>query len=207
MPNLHYNNNMELLKIVYLWSLKNYFRKILRVTLVPLIYYLRCMSIVCLKQKLNVLNETAPGSTKNGYATKTLKTTHGTIEVKVPRVVDEKFNSEILTTYSSYTNEQSDAIILLLSLDLSTKDISYFINKTYGVQYSKQSIIHMSTITDNIVKSFKTRKLYKRHISIFIDATYFPISLKIVTKNKLFIYWLQFQILCYYYRVCYLLLK
>lgn len=95
---------------------------------------------------------------RNGYVSKRIKSLHGEIEIKVPRDRSNNFESEVLTSYSSCTEELSRAIIKLYQLGLSTADVSDYIDGIYGISYSKQAISSMTKVTSEMVALFKTEK-------------------------------------------------
>lgn len=113
---------------------------------------------------------------KNGYSLKTIKTIHGEIDIKVPRDRNGKFNSDILTKYSSSTEELSRVIIKLFQLGLSHNDVCTFLKDIYEVKYSKTSIASLVSVCDETVEEFNKRKLNSNYVALFIDATYIPIK-------------------------------
>jgi transposase-like protein len=80
------------------------------------------------------MNDPENQSYRNGYSSRIIKTIYGEIEVKVPRDRDGKFNSDILTRYSSSTEELSKVILQLFQFGLSHNDVCTFINNIYGVK-------------------------------------------------------------------------
>lgn len=112
---------------------------------------------------------------RNGYTSRKIKSLYGEIEIQIPRDRGGNFESEVLTKYSSCTEELSRAIIKLYQLGLSTSDVSDYISDIYGISYSRQSISSMTKVTSFLVEQFKTRKLDKSYIALFLDATYIPV--------------------------------
>lgn len=123
-------------------------------------------------------------SYRNGYSSRVIKTVYGEIEVKVPRDRDGNFNSEILTKYSSSTEELSKVILQLFQFGLSHNDVCTFINNIYGVKYSRQTVSTMTQVTDQFVDEFNTRNLSERYIALFLDATYIPIKFENEIKKQ-----------------------
>lgn len=130
------------------------------------------------------MSEPENQSYRNGYSTRIIKTIYGEIELKVPRDRDGKFNSNILTKYSSSTEELSKVILQLFQFGLSHNDVCTFIDNIYGVKYSRQTISSMTSVTDKFVQEFNTRSLSSRYIALFLDATYIPIKFNNETKKQ-----------------------
>ena len=87
------------------------------------------------------MKDTTRQSYRNGYSSRVIKTVYGEIEVKVPRDREGNFNSEILTKYSSSTEELSKVILQLFQFGLSHNDVCTFINNIYGVKYSGKRLV------------------------------------------------------------------
>ena len=130
------------------------------------------------------MKDTTRQSYRNGYSSRVIKTVYGEIEVKVPRDREGNFNSEILTKYSSSTEELSKVILQLFQFGLSPKDVCTFINNIYGVKYSRQTVSSMTQVTDQFVEEFNTRNLSERYIALFLDATYIPIKFENEIKKQ-----------------------
>jgi putative transposase len=130
------------------------------------------------------MNDPENQSYRNGYSSRIIKTIYGEIEVKVPRDRDGKFNSDILTRYSSSTEELSKVILQLFQFGLSHNDVCTFINNIYGVKYSRQTVSTMTQVTDQFVDDFNTRELSERYIALFLDATYIPIKFENEIKKQ-----------------------
>ena len=130
------------------------------------------------------MKDTTRQSYRNGYSSRVIKTVYGEIEVKVPRDREGNFNSEILTKYSSSTEELSKVILQLFQFGLSHNDVCTFINNIYGVKYSRQTVSSMTQVTDQFVEEFNTRNLSERYIALFLDATYIPIKFENEIKKQ-----------------------
>jgi len=130
------------------------------------------------------MNDPENQSYRNGYSSRIIKTIYGEIEVKVPRDRDGKFNSDILTRYSSSTEELSKVILQLFQFGLSHNDVCTFINNIYGVKYSRQTVSTMTQVTDQFVDDFNSRELSERYIALFLDATYIPIKFENEIKKQ-----------------------
>jgi transposase-like protein len=130
------------------------------------------------------MNDPENQSYRNGYSSRIIKTIYGEIEVKVPRDRDGKFNSDILTRYSSSTEELTKVILQLFQFGLSHNDVCTFINNIYGVKYSRQTVSTMTQVTDQFVDDFNSRELSERYIALFLDATYIPIKFENEIKKQ-----------------------
>lgn len=86
---------------------------------------------------------------KNGYATKTMKSEHGSFELDVPRDRNGSFEPEIVKkNQTSMTSEIEEKILSLFALGNSCSQISKHIEDFYAIGFSKATI---SAVTDKVI--------------------------------------------------------
>lgn len=177
MPNFHLTETTELFKTTLFSELEPLLDKEINWTTSDFNRLFESYMNALLRSEFELfIKNSGQDAIRNGYVTKKIKSLHGSIEIKVPRDRSNMFESDVLTSYSSCTEELSRAIIKLYQLGLSTTDVSEYIDDIYGVSYSKQSISSITKVTSDIVKLFKERKLDTRYIAIYLDATYIPVK-------------------------------
>ena len=114
---------------------------------------------------------------KNGYATKTMKSEHGSFELDVPRDRNGSFEPEIVKkNQTSMTGDIEDKILSLFALGNSYSQILQHIEDFYGIGYSKATI---SAVTDKIIpmlQEWKIRPLEEVYPFIFLDAIHYKVK-------------------------------
>ena len=121
---------------------------------------------------------------RNGYSSKTIKTTNGTERIDVPRDREGSFEPVIVPKHKSISQELADCIMLLYAKGMSNADIIDFIDRTYGVSYSTSQV---SIITNHLlddIKQWQQRPLQDQYAVIWIDAIHYKIRQegKVISK-------------------------
>lgn len=118
---------------------------------------------------------------KNGYYEVNYNSELGNIVLKVPRLRNFIFKSEILSK-SSYSNKIVKMCIVSYGHGLSTARISAFAHEVFGLKISKSTVSSFcEKLNDNVEAYFKniSESIYE---VIMIDAKYF--SVRSLSKNK-----------------------
>ena len=176
---IHNEKNIELLKTNFYKELDSYFKtdEVIQWNIESFKKMFNSYLTSLLKTEFEIfMDQHEYNNSANGYSKKIIKTVYGEIEISVPRDRKGEFNSEILTKYSSSTEELSKVILQLFQFGLSHNDVCSFIDQIYGVKYSRQTISTMTKVCDQAVMEFNQIKLNNNYIALFLDATYIPIK-------------------------------
>ena len=99
-------------------------------------------------------------NSRNGYSKKTLKTSIGETEIKVPRDRDGEFEPQLVKkNQTTLTGDMEEKIISMYAKGMTTSDIEAHIKDIYGLDCSDTTI---SRITDKIlpvVREWQSRPL------------------------------------------------
>lgn len=113
---------------------------------------------------------------RNGKTGKRIKTTHGPLEVEVPRDRDGSFNSALLPKRRSTLGEGLDnKILALYGLGMSYSDIRAHLAEMYGLNVSESTL---STITDKIMEElagWQARQLDPVYPFVWLDALHYKV--------------------------------
>jgi transposase-like protein len=114
---------------------------------------------------------------KNGYASKTMKSSDGIFELDVPRDRNGSFEPEIVKKHQTTMSDEIEAKILsLYALGNSYTQIAKHIEDIYCVGFSKGAI---SAVTDKILpmlQEWKIRPLEAVYPFIFLDAIHYKVK-------------------------------
>ena len=120
-------------------------------------------------------NDKGPKKTqnrRNGYGSKTLKTTRGEVDIEVPRDRDGTFEPQIVPKRTKDVSEIENKVLAMYARGMSQRDISSTIEDIYGFEMSHDMI---SDITDAIIpqlEEWRVRPLQKCYAFIFVDCMY-----------------------------------
>lgn len=120
---------------------------------------------------------------RNGYSSKTLKTSYGEVPVSVPRDRDASFNPQIIPKRVRNVSGIEDKVLSMYAKGMSQRDIADTVSDIYGFELSAESI---SNITDRVmeqVNEWQNRPLKKFYTFLFVDCIYVNIRKDYETKN------------------------
>lgn len=115
-------------------------------------------------------------NSRNGYSKKTLKTSFGEAEIKVPCDRNGEFEPQLVKKHqTTLTGDIEEKIISMYAKGMTTKDIESHIQEIYGLECSDTTI---SRITDKIlpvVREWQSRPLEGIYAVVFMDAIHFHV--------------------------------
>ena len=125
--------------------------------------------------KYDYRNKSSENS-RNGYSKKTLKTSFGETEIKVPRDRDGEFEPQLVKkNQTTLTGDIEEKILSMYAKGMTTSDIETHIQDIYGLECSDSTI---SRITDKIlpvVREWQSRPLDEVYAVVFMDAIHFHV--------------------------------
>ena len=115
-------------------------------------------------------------NSRNGYSSKTLRTSFGDAEIAVPRDRKGDFDPQILKkNQTSISQDIEEKIISMYAKGMTCTDISDHIQDIYGVEVSESTI---SRVTDKVLESAKDwqqRPLESIYAVVFLDAIHYHV--------------------------------
>ena len=115
-------------------------------------------------------------NSRNGYSKKTLKTSFGETEIKVPRDRNGEFEPQLVKkNQTTLTGDIEEKILSMYAKGMTTSDIESHIQEIYGLDCSDTTI---SRITDKIlpvVREWQSRPLEDIYAVVFMDAIHFHV--------------------------------
>lgn len=131
-------------------------------------------------------NDHGPKNTqnrRNGYSSKTLKSTYGDIPVDVPRDREASFEPQSIPKRTRDVSGIEDKVLSMYARGMSQRDIAQTIEDIYGFEISHETV---STITDRIIataQEWQNRPLKKFYTFLFVDCLYVSIRKEMETKS------------------------
>ena len=115
-------------------------------------------------------------NSRNGYSTKTMKTSFGDVEIAVPRDRNAEFEPQLVKKQqTSLSQDIEEKILSMYAKGMSQNDISAHILEIYGLEVSDSTI---SRVTDKIlpvVKEWQQRPLESIYAVVFMDAIHYHV--------------------------------
>ena len=115
-------------------------------------------------------------NSRNGYSTKTMKTSFGDVEIAVPRDRNAEFEPQLVKKQqTSLSQDIEEKILSMYAKGMSQNDISAHILEIYGLEVSDSTI---SRVTDKIlpvVKEWQQRPLESIYVVVFMDAIHYHV--------------------------------
>lgn len=112
---------------------------------------------------------------RNGHGKKRLRSSHGEMEIEVPRDRDCEFEPMIVEKRQRNISKIEQQIIALYAKGISTREIQDHLHQLYGIEVSAALI---SNITDKIVpmiKEWQSRPLEAVYAVVFMDAIHYKV--------------------------------
>jgi putative transposase len=124
------------------------------------------------------------GNSRNGSSKKTVLSSHGPLDLKVPRDRNGDFSPQVVKKRQTDISSLDDKIISMYAKGMTTRDIQAHVKDIYGADVSPTTI---SNITDKILdKAFEwqSRMLDPVWAIVYFDAVHFKVkdSGSVVTK-------------------------
>ena len=123
-------------------------------------------------------------NSRNGYSSKTIKTSSGALEIKVPRDRKGEFEPQIVRKRQTMLDEIENQIVALYAKGMSTRDIQEILSEMYGFDISPSLI---SKITDRLlpeIEEWRSRPLKEKYFLIWIDCIFYKAREEGQVRNK-----------------------
>lgn len=114
-------------------------------------------------------------NSRNGYSKKSLLTSKGEIEIKVPRDRDSSFEPKLIPKHKHIDSELESKILSLYSIGMSTRDIEEQIKELYGIEISPSFVSKVSSNLKETIDEWQERPLENLYVTIFLDGIYFKV--------------------------------
>lgn len=120
---------------------------------------------------------------RNGYSKKTIKTSSGEVDIKVPRDRDGSFSPELIPKRKKDVSAIENKVISMYARGMSQRDISSTIEDIYGFSVSHEMV---SDITDQVLpdlEEWQARPLSSCYAFVFVDCMYTTIRNQYETRK------------------------
>lgn len=127
------------------------------------------------------------GNSRNGSYNRTIHTEYGDLNIQIPRDRNGEFEQQTVAPYKRTSDSLEETVIHLFRKGITMSEISNLIEKMYGHHYTPQTISNMTKSVSETVEAFNNRRLNKRYVCVYLDATYIAVRRETVSKEAVYI--------------------
>ncbi len=131
------------------------------------------------------INSKLTSNSRNGSYKKSVKTTHGKVDLNIPRDRDGTFEPKAVPKYEGVNSKLEEQIISMYAKGMTTRDIERHVKEVYfGLEISPTAI---SSITEKILdhaREWQARPLEAIYPIVFFDAIHFKVRVEGKIKSK-----------------------
>jgi putative transposase len=114
-------------------------------------------------------------NSRNGYSKKTVQSSQGEMELKIPRDRNSEFEPELIKKHQMDISSIEDKILFMYSQGTSTRDIEKAMQEMYGIEVDDTKV---SRITDKIIpliREWQERPLQSVYAMLILDAIHYKV--------------------------------
>ncbi|EGJ71133.1 transposase mutator type [Bacteroides coprosuis DSM 18011] len=124
-------------------------------------------------------------NSRNGYSTKTIKTSYGNDQIKVPRDRDASYNPMIIPKRKSMVEGLEHVIVPLYAKGMSVSDIEEQIREVYNFDVSGATISRITDAVTTDIVAWQNRPLEPVYLIVWMDGIVFKVreGSKVINKT------------------------
>lgn len=124
-------------------------------------------------------------NSRNGYSTKTIKTSYGNDQIKVPRDRDASYNPMIIPKRKSMVEGLENVIVSLYAKGVSVSDIEEQIREVYDFDVSPATISRITDAVTADIIAWQNRPLEPVYLIVWMDGIVFKVreGSKVINKT------------------------
>ena len=115
-------------------------------------------------------NGTRRSNNRNGYSKKQVTTSHGALDLAIPRDRDGSFEPRLIERYQTRFDGIDEKITALYARGLSVRDIQAELSELYGDAISTTLISHVTNAVMDDVKAWQSRPLEPLYPIVYLDC-------------------------------------
>ena len=124
------------------------------------------------------------GNSRNGYTAKNVISSHGPIDLEVPRDREGTFEPQLVKKRQTKISSFDDKIISMYAKGMTTRDIQEHIRDLYGAEISPTTVSHITQKVMTVAHEWQSRPLENIYPVVFFDAIHYKVREggKVITK-------------------------
>lgn len=109
-------------------------------------------------------------NSRNGYSPKTVRSSQGDIDLKIPRDRKGEFEPRIIEKRQTDISEIENKVIAMYAKGLTVRDIQSYLVDIYGAEISTQTISNMTDQVLPLVEEWRSRPLEPIYAILYMDG-------------------------------------
>ena len=134
-------------------------------------------------EKYDTKNKETDNS-RNGYSPKTVRSSQGDMELKVPRDRKGEFEPQVVQKHQTDISQLADKIISMYAKGMTVRDIQSHLEDIYGAEISPQTISNMTDRVLPLLEEWRNRSLEEVYAVLYIDGIRYKVRDNGVIKSK-----------------------
>lgn len=124
-------------------------------------------------------------NSRNGHGKKTIRTSHGESEIKVPRDRESTFAPMIVKKRRNMVDGIENVIISMYAKGMSNSDIEEHIRDVYGFDVSTSTISRITERVSSDIVAWQNRPLESTYLIVWMDGIVFKVreNSKVINKT------------------------
>jgi len=110
------------------------------------------------------------GNSRNGKTSKTVATTNGPLDMRIPRDRNSTFEPRIVPKHARRVGNIEDMILSLYSRGMTTRDIEAHLSEIYGINASRELISNVTEVVVDEIKAWQSRPLDEVYPIVYVDG-------------------------------------
>ncbi len=110
------------------------------------------------------------GNSRNGASTKTVSTTNGPVDIKVPRDRNGEFEPKIVPKRARRVGQIDELVLSCYARGMSTRDIEAHLAEVYGVSASRELISNITEVVTDEIEIWRNRPVDEVYPIVYIDG-------------------------------------
>ena len=131
----------------------------------------------------NTREEKEGTNRRNGYSSKTLKTSYGNVPIAVPRDREASFDPKVIPKRSTNVFGIEDKVLSMYAKGMSQRDIAATIEDIYGFEISHETISDITDCALERQQEWQNRPLKACYPFVFVDCMYVTLRKDYETKK------------------------
>lgn len=123
-------------------------------------------------------------NSRNGYSPKTVRSSQGEMELKIPRDRKSEFQPQIVKKHETDVSRIADMVTSMYAKGMTVRDIQSHLEDIYGATISPQTISNMTDRVLPLLEEWRNRMLEDVYAVVYIDGIRYKVRDNGVIKTK-----------------------
>lgn len=123
-------------------------------------------------------------NSRNGYSPKTVRSSQGDMELKIPRDRKGSFEPQVVKKHQTDISQIGDRVISMYAKGMTVRDIQSHLEEIYGAEISPQTISNMTDRVLPMLEEWHNRPLEEIYAMTYIDVIRYKVRSEGQIRDK-----------------------